>query len=87
MNIDQFRELLRTNQELEFSFKKRDGSVREACGTLSPKVLEANFGESSFSDKSAPSPTNVTYFDLDACAWRSFVFENLVSVNGEEING
>lgn len=80
MNIEEFRDLLRNNEELEFTFKKTSGEVREACGTLSPKVLEANLGENFSAKIGAPNPTHVTYFDLDACAWRSFVFENLIEV-------
>lgn len=61
------------SKDVSFSFKKVDGSLRLANGTLRADALP----ESKGSDR----PTNFglfVYFDLDANAWRSAKVENLI---------
>ena len=60
-------------QKVAFSFKKKDGSIREAFGTLAKEFFNyepkgasrENFGV-------------VKYFDLEAGGFRSFKIENLI---------
>lgn len=56
-----------------FEFKKKDGSIREACGTLKYDMFDYDF-------KGFNSVFNGTlaYYDLDAKGWRSFKVENLI---------
>lgn len=67
-----------------FFFLKKDGSVREAYGTLSKPLLEAILGPQEEKEQSEPVPSseivNQIYFDLEAKAFRSFVVANLVAL-------
>jgi hypothetical protein len=64
-----------------FAFIKKDGSMREAIGTLKtnlmpplePKQLE------DFSKKEQ-NPNLQTYFDLEAGAFRSFAIDRLIAL-------
>lgn len=63
-------------REVKFSYWKKDGSVREARGTLNSEV----YGKDNEPIGSGrPMPENqVRYYDLDAQGWRSFLAENLI---------
>lgn len=60
------------NGIVEFSFRKKDGSVRGAKGTLMAKYLPASKGGKSYGHL-------VTYFDLDKNAFRSFIANKLIT--------
>ncbi len=71
----ELRERLLTSV-VHFSFKKKDGSIREAFGTLHPeKIIIPESGQ-----KINENPTIGTYFDLEANAWRSYTIANLIAV-------
>lgn len=63
---------------VEFTYKKKDGSTREAKGTLVEDLLP----ESSKDDtrKTAIHETCIYYYDLNSSGWRAFLKENLVSI-------
>ena len=64
---------LRTNDEVTFSYEKKDGSLRHAIGTLQ--------NVDNLIKGTGASPINtIKYFDLQASAFRSFRIENLVTV-------
>jgi hypothetical protein len=64
---NEFIEKLQKNI-IVFRYKKRDGSIRKAEGTLHPKFLPPPK-----SDKEFVRPEyQIVYFDLDKKAWRSF---------------
>ena len=72
------RELKRElrNREVKFKYWKKDGSVRDARGTLNSEVYGK---ENEPSGSNRPVPENqVRYYDLDAQGWRSFLTENLI---------
>ena len=54
---------------VEFYFIKKDGTVRQAFGTLQPDVLIQHVTSPSARE---PNPDIVTYFDTMAQAFRSF---------------
>lgn len=60
---------------VKFYFKKVDGSLREAYGSLSEKIIPETKG----SDRK-PNDTLFTYFDTEKSEWRSFKKANLVSI-------
>ena len=60
---------------VHFSFTKKDGSLREAYGTLQQDRIEIPAGESA-----APNPAVATYFDLEVKAWRSYTIANLIAI-------
>lgn len=63
-------------REVKFSYWKKDGSVREARGTLNSEV----YGKDNEPTGSGRPVTEnqVRYYDLDAQGWRSFLVENLI---------
>lgn len=55
---------------INFDFKKVDGSIRQAVGTL--------MNVPAIKGVKAPSLTSLTYFDVEANYWRSAKIENLI---------
>lgn len=60
---------------VHFSFQKKDGSIREAFGTLHKDRITITSGEAA-----TPNPLVGTYFDLEANAWRSYTIANLIAI-------
>ena len=54
---------------VEFYFTKKDGSTRQAFGTLQPDVLIEHVTDSSNRE---PNPDLVVYFDCEKQCFRSF---------------
>ena len=63
-------------REVKFSYWKKDGSIREARGTLNSEVYGKD-NEPTGSGRPVPE-NQVRYYDLDAQGWRSFLAENLI---------
>jgi len=64
------------NRIVEFYFIKRDGTTRQAFGTLQDEVILPLITDSSNRE---PNPEVVTYFDTKARQFRSFRKENFKS--------
>ena len=65
---------------VEFYYLKKDGTTRQAFGTLQQEVVIAHVTADSMRE---PKPDIVTYFDTEAQAWRSFKkvnFKNYVKM-------
>ena len=60
-----------------FTFRKTDGTLRPAIGTLNGSNYQY---ESKGSDR-PKNPSLVTYWDIEARAFRSFRIENFISFN------
>ena len=60
---------------VKFYFKKVDGSVREAYGTLCDKLTPETKG----TDRK-PNDTVQTYYDSEAQDWRCFKKANLIKI-------
>lgn len=60
---------------VRFYFRKVDGSLREAWGTLSSAIVPPTLG----CDRK-PNPTVQTYYDTEKSEWRCFKIANLVNV-------
>lgn len=58
----------------KFYFKKVDGTLREAYGTLKTELLPGHTSESNRKQ----NPTIQTYFDTEKQEWRCFKKANLV---------
>ena len=70
LNREERNEFIKRLQKniIVFRYKKRDGSIRKAEGTLHPKFLPPPK-----SDKEYVRPEyQIVYYDLDKKAWRSF---------------
>lgn len=61
---------------VKFYFQKVDGSVREAWGTLSEKIVPTT-GD----DTRKKNDTVQTYFDTDRGEWRCFKKANLIRIS------
>ena len=64
------------DREVEFFYLKKDGTTRQAFGTLQQEVVIAHVTADSMRE---PKPDLVTYFDTEAQAWRSFKKVNFKS--------
>lgn len=69
---------------VRFQFKKKDGSLREAVGTLNRDKMVQQDGSlwEPIGEARPDVPTLVKYWDLTVQSWRSFNVFNLVSVEG-----
>ena len=59
---------------VKFYFQKVDGSIREAYGTLSSRIIPATTG----TDSRKKNDTIQTYFDTERQEWRCFKKLNLM---------
>ncbi len=71
-------------QAIKFQYKKKDGSVREAVGTLRRDLMVLKDGSlwAPKGDSKPEDPTKVDYFDIEAQWWRQFNVFNLLAVEG-----
>ena len=60
------------NGIIMFSFFKKDGSIREAKGTLHPLLIPADKMPKGTAVDHMPNYSTITFFDLDKQEWRSF---------------
>lgn len=75
VNIANFKNALHKGV-VEFKYKKKNGEIRSARGTLNIEVM---------GEDNAPKGTgyeitddNIRYYDLNSEGWRSFIPENLI---------
>ena len=70
---------------VRFTYEKKDGTIRNAVGTrnlcLACKALNISIPLPKTGRK---NPT--AYYDLEKQDWRSFIAENVISINGIELN-
>ena len=64
------------NGTAHFLYRKTDGSIREAFGTLLNKVVERNTNGFGYPRKYDGLQA---YFDIEDQAWRSFRYENFIT--------
>lgn len=76
--------LLKTEDVVNFTFKKKNGELRQARGTKKMDKIESIDGNAVPTGKGAPKTGVITYFDLDKSTWRSFQEESLVSIETQE---
>lgn len=75
VNIVEFKNALHKGK-VKFSYSKKDGSVRDAVGTLVIDIM----GEENAPKGGYASPVNtIRYYDLNSNGWRSFIIDNLIS--------
>ena len=85
IKVDEFRKLLRNNKEVNFTFKKKDGMLREAKGTTEISILENNYAVPSGTGNITPIDI-VKFFDINKLEWRSARIESIKSINGEDVS-
>lgn len=74
--IEQLKEKLK-NGVAHFVYLKKDGSLREAFGTLNRALIDNYINNSG---ESREKNQCTAYFDIQAGGFRSFRWENIVSV-------
>lgn len=69
-------------REVSFSFVKKDGTIRNAIGTLMEEALPPKIEEGTppSEKKMEQNYSVLTYFDVQKQAWRSFRIANLISM-------
>ena len=73
--FEDFRKKLSTGV-WRFSYFKKDGSIREAVGTLDPSLIPEHASKSSDeANQWMPCYETFTYYDLKAGGWRSFCLD------------
>ena len=74
----QLRNLMRRNI-VEFTFKKKDGTIRHARGTRNLEIASVALGYAVRVPKGEEQPNS--YYDLDKDGWRSYIPSNLISID------
>lgn len=66
------------NGEVNFEYKKKDGTTRTARGTLRMDMIPKSY----WPVMRPTAPENIRYWDLDSEGWRSFIPENFIRIVG-----
>ena len=62
---------------VEFEYKKKNGEIRIAHGTLNIDLMGENNAPKGNAEYTVPDNT-IRYFDTDVNGWRSFIIENFI---------
>lgn len=68
-----------------FVFKKKDGSRRQAIGTLNFDIIPFEDTQFKSEEQREERQDQVTYYDLEKMAWRCCKTENILSIENEEV--
>ena len=60
----------------KFTFTKKDGTIREAYGTLNSEVITKN--NATPNGRGSKKEGTIPYYDVEANAWRSFKTESFI---------
>lgn len=71
--------------EAEIVFYKVDGTIRRMKATISPELTPKIVTENTEQSKRQSNENVRTVYDLEAKAWKSFRWDKLVSITGEQI--
>lgn len=70
---------------VRFTFKKLDGTVREAVGTTNPNMIE-NLGGKNPKSEFNPNSKSFSFFDTEKKEWRSVSKDNLASIEIQQMD-
>lgn len=76
-DIKAFKEALKSGV-VNFKFNKKDGTVREAKGTINSELIPETQLSNRTSRTYTPNPNVVKYFDIEKEGWRSFNEDNFI---------
>lgn len=68
-----------------FVFKKKDGSRRQAVGTLNFDLIPTEDTQFKSEEQREERQDQVTYYDLEKMAWRCCKTENILSIENEDV--
>lgn len=81
--LDELRHNM-SHSVVKFSYKKKDGTIRSARGTLCERIILERGGE--MPKGTGETPDNVfPYWDIDAEAWRCFKKVHFIEANIDEV--
>ena len=71
---------------VRFTYRKRDGQIREAVGTLCKGISPAfdSYDRKTETEDDGHLKLNINYWDLERETFRSFCVQNLINVNDHE---
>jgi len=76
IDINKLFENLKGSTPVYFSYLKKDGTRRNALGTLNPKCIPDEFRlDTSINEDKHFNGTNLKYFDLEKNGWRSLSYD------------
>lgn len=76
MERKEIKERLHSENPVKFSYKKKNGEVRTATGTLNVNVMGEENAPSGKLD--SYNEDTIRYYDLNSNGWRSFLVENFI---------
>ena len=79
--LEKLNYILKTENVVNFSYKKKNGELRHARGTKKLDRIKSIDENAIPTDEGNIKTGIVTYFDLDKSDWRSFREELLVSLD------
>jgi hypothetical protein len=68
-----------THSIVKFKYEKNNGIIREALGTLNPRIIEENDGELP-KGTGEPKEGVLPYWDIESKGWRCFKHDNLICI-------
>ena len=77
ITIDQLNDELHGSTPIYFSYMKKDGTMRNAFGTLNPKLIPEEFKIKDYDPtiNEHYNGSNLKYFDLEKNGWRSISYD------------
>lgn len=78
-DLKEFKEALKEGK-VTFTYKKVNGEVREALGTLNGKFSNTLESYKTKNENQKTTPGVIKYFDLNSDGWRSFKEENFIEM-------
>ena len=75
--FENFRKQLATGA-FRFSYFKKDGSIREAVGTLDFGLIPTEHLPKGTADSETSEVSTFAYYDLEKGSWRSFCLDNFI---------
>ena len=82
--LQKLNHILKTENVVNFSYRKKNGELRHARGTKKLDRIKSIDENAIPSGEGTPKTGVIAYFDLDKSAWRSFQEESLVSIETQE---
>lgn len=77
INFDRLKELMRT-AVIDFSYRKVNGEIRNARGTLDTKYIDERGGTPNGTGGEPPTDI-LRYWDTNSDGWRSCKINNIIS--------
>lgn len=82
-NLQKLKECMH-HSIVKFSYKKTNGEIRDAMGTLCQKIIEERGGNLPKGTGEAPIDT-FPYWDVNSEGWRSFKVSNFIWADADAV--